>query len=88
MKLEVINGQRILTPDAEMFLCNEESRTISDKVYLGINADENAWTEITEAEKTVFEAKWYSEEFEEATETDYQNALAEMGGKSEWINRL
>ena len=25
---------------------------------------------------------------EQATEADYQNALAEMGGKSEWINRL
>ena len=79
MKLEVINGQRVLTPESGFFLCNKVDKVISDKVYLGINADEKTWTEITEEEKHLLESQWESESFEEVTEQDYQNALAEMG---------
>ena len=79
MKLETINNQRIITPADGMWLLNSKDRVISDKVYLGKNADESAWVEISESEKKQLEAEWESELFEEATEQDYQNALAEMG---------
>lgn len=60
-----------------MWLCNETDRAISDKVYLGINADENEWRDITEEEKTRLEQLWSEEtpEIEEATEADYISAL-------------
>ena len=72
MKLETINGIRVITPEADMWLCNEEQRVISDKVYLGVNADENDWHDVTEAEKANFEALWNAETpaETEATEAD------------------
>ena len=71
MKLETINNIRVITPNTDMWLCNEEQRVISDKVYLGVNANENDWRDITEAEKTRLEALWSAETTEtEATETD------------------
>ena len=79
MKLETINNQRIITPTDGMWLLNSKDRVISDKVFLGKNADESAWVEISESEKQRLEAEWESEILEEATEQDYQNALAEMG---------
>lgn len=79
MKIEIINGIRVVTPESEMWLCNETDRVISDKVYLGVNADETMWKDITEEEKVRLEELWNSEDFQDATEQDYQNALAEMG---------
>ena len=61
MKLETINGIRVITPEADMWLCNEEHQVISDKVYLGVNADETMWKDITENEKVNFEALWNTE---------------------------
>lgn len=83
MKLETINGIRVITPEADMWLCNEEQRVISDKVYLGVNANENDWHDITEAEKARFEELWNTETptEEEATEADYINALEDLGVK-------
>lgn len=82
MKLETINGIRVITPEADMWLCNETDKVISDKVYLGINADENEWRDITEEEKARLEEAW-SDETEpsdtEATESDYINALEDLG---------
>ena len=46
-----------------------------------VNADHLQWEEISEEEKLRLEAEWKSETFEEATETDYQNALSELGVK-------
>lgn len=81
MKLETINGIRVITPNADMWLCNEEQRVISDKVYLGINANENDWHDITETEKANFEVLWNAETptEEEATEADYISALEDLG---------
>ena len=79
MKIEIINGIRVVTPESEMWLCNETDKVISDKVYLGVNADETMWKDITEEEKARLEDLWNSEDFQQATEQDYQNALAEMG---------
>ena len=81
MKLETINGIRVITPEADMWLCNEAQQVISDKVYLGVNADENEWRDITEEEKASLEQLWSEEtpETDEATEADYINALEELG---------
>ena len=81
MKLETICGIRVITPNADMWLCNEAQQVISDKVYLGVNADENEWRDITEEEKARFEELWNTETppENEATEADYINALEELG---------
>lgn len=56
--------QRILIPDNGKYLYNETAQVISDdKVYLGINADETEWTEITEEQKQEIE-KQLNEELE------------------------
>ena len=81
MKLETINNQRIITPTNGMWLLNSKDRVISDKIYLGKNADESAWVEISESEKQRLEAEWETEMFEEATVEDYQDALKELGVK-------
>ena len=54
--------QRILIPDEDKYLYNEKEKVISDKVYLGKEADETEWQEITEAEKEQLEAEWAIEE--------------------------
>lgn len=82
MKIETINNQRILTPDNEMWLLNEKCQVISDKVYLGIEADESDWIEITLEEKARLEALWNGEtstDPNEATTTDLYNALGKLG---------
>ena len=70
MTLETINGIRVLTPSNGMWLCNSKDKVISDKVYLGVNADETAWTEIDEAEKSRLEDLWETETDEPAETTD------------------
>jgi hypothetical protein len=85
MKIETINGIRVATPESGMLLCNEEQKVICAKVYLGVNSDETLWKEITETEKAELEAMWSEEATpetpvdEEATESDYINALKELG---------
>lgn len=86
MKLETINGIRVITPEADMWLCNEEQQVISDKVYLGINANENDWHDITETEKENFEALWNAEipPETEATETsNYEKIIDILTGVDE-----
>lgn len=53
--------QRILIPDEGKYLYNENAKSISEEVYLGREADETEWTEITEAEKERLEAEWAEE---------------------------
>ena len=81
MKIEVINNIRVITPNDEMWLCNENDRVISDKVYLGVNANETMWKDITKTEKARLEILWNEETptENEATESDYISALEEMG---------
>lgn len=85
MKLETINGIRVITPEADMWLCNEEQQVISDKVYLGINADENDWHDITEEEKANFEVLWNTElPIENETETlNYEKIIDILTGNEE-----
>lgn len=80
MTTENINNQRILSPDANMWLCNQKHRVVSDKVYLGVEAEESEWVEITSEEKTRLEALWNAEtDPDEATTEDLYYALAELG---------
>lgn len=60
--------QRVLIPDADKWLYNSNAKVISDKVYLGKNADPSEWTEITTEEKDELESKWNSEIETEVTE--------------------
>lgn len=77
MKIETINNIRVAVPESGMFLCNENDRVISDsdKVYLGVNADETLWKEITETEKADLETLWNVENshatLDEGLEVDY-----------------
>ena len=57
----------ILIPDAGKHLYNAKERIITDKVYLGKQADPADWVEITPAEKERIEAEWT---VEEAAETE------------------
>lgn len=50
--------QRILIPDEGKWLYNEGEKVISDRVYLGKEADETAWVEITAEEKEQLEEEW------------------------------
>lgn len=57
MQIEVYE-QRILIPEEGKWLYNATDNVISDKVYLGINADASAWVEVTEEEKQKIEAEY------------------------------
>ena len=60
MKIQTYE-QRILIPEEGHFLVNHTAKTISDKVFLGINADANEWVEITAEEAEVLQQVWESE---------------------------
>lgn len=56
--------QRILIPDEGKWLYNENAKAISDKVYLGKDADASEWVEITTEEKEALEKEWEEVETE------------------------
>ena len=60
MKVETYE-QRILTPEEGKYLYNESAKVISDKVYLGKEADASEWVEITTEEKEALEREWEEE---------------------------
>ena len=76
MKVENVNGQRVLTPSENMYLYNVDAKVISDKVYLGKDANEKAWAEITEEAKIQLEAEWETEDYQEETKSDEEYAEA------------
>ena len=53
--------QRILIPEENKWLYNESAKVISDKVYLGKDADASEWVEITQEEKEALEKEWEEE---------------------------
>lgn len=80
MIIQEINGQRYGTPtEPNNYLCNANIQVITDSIWLAKESDGSEWTEITEEEKLQLESEWNAEDFSQATESDYQNALAEMG---------
>ena len=64
------NSIRILEPSDGKWLF--DGQTCSDKVYLGKNADASAWTEVDEYIEP-------SSDDEDATESDYIEALQDLG---------
>ena len=56
--------QRILIPEENKWLYNESAKVISDKVYLGKDADASEWVEITQEEKEALEREWEEVETE------------------------
>ena len=54
-------GIKILYPSENHFLYNAEAKTISDNVYLGKDANEGDWQEITLSEKGRLEEEWRKE---------------------------
>ena len=50
--------QRILIPEENKWLYNESAKVVSDKVYLGKDADASEWVEITQEEKEALEKEW------------------------------
>ena len=57
MKVETYE-QRILIPEKGKWLYNENAKVISDKVYLGKEADASEWVEINTEEKEALEVQW------------------------------
>lgn len=49
--------QRILIPEENKWLYNDSAKVISDKVYLGKEADASEWVEITQEEKEAIESQ-------------------------------
>lgn len=79
MKIVEKENFKIVTPTEDMLICNRSEKIISDELTMPLGAGLAQWEEISEEEKQRLEAEWESEIFEEATESDYQNALAELG---------
>ena len=71
-----MENQKPLTPTEGNWLYNEKEKIITDLVYLGIEADESEWIEISSEEKARLEALWNEEE---ATTEDLYEALARLG---------
>lgn len=57
MKVETYE-QRVLIPEDGKWLYNASAKVISDKVYLGKEADASEWVEITTEEKEELEKEW------------------------------
>ena len=60
MKIQTYE-QRILIPEEGYCLVNHEAKVVSDKVYLGINADAEDWAEIALEEAEVLQKVWEEE---------------------------
>ena len=52
---------KVLYPSENHYLYNAEAKTISDKVFLGKDANESDWQEITLSEKERLEEEWEKE---------------------------
>lgn len=61
---------KVLYPSENHFLYNAEARTISDKVFLGKDANESDWQEITLGEKKRLEEEWEKEAKEMGNNAD------------------
>lgn len=71
-----MENQRPLIPDEGNWLYNEKEKIITDLVYLGVEAEESDWVEISTEEKARLEALWSEDE---ATKEDLYSALADLG---------
>lgn len=60
MKIQTYE-QRILIPEEGYLIVNHQTKVVSDKVYLGINADASEWIEVTIEEAEVLQKQWEEE---------------------------
>lgn len=77
-----MDNQKPLIPTEGNWLYNEKEKLITDLVFLGIEAGELDWVEISTEKKTKLEALWNEENSvdpDEASKEDLYNALAELG---------
>lgn len=72
---------KVVTPTENMLICNRSEKIVSDELTMPLGAGLAQWEEITTEEAEALQKQWESGDFAEATEADYQNALAEMGVK-------
>lgn len=79
MKIIEKENYKVVTPTEKEWLCNRAEKIISDELTMPLGAGLAQWEEITTEEKLQLEKQWEDADFSEATEADYQNALAEMG---------
>lgn len=49
--------QRVLIPDSGKYLYNAKDKIVSDRVYLGKNAEQSDWKEITQEQKAAMETE-------------------------------
>ena len=57
MKVEMYE-QKVLIAEENKWLYNANSKVVSDKVFLGKEADASEWVEITMEEKEALEKEW------------------------------
>lgn len=79
MKIIEKENYKVVTPTEKEWLCNRAEKIVSDELTMPLSAGLAQWEEITTEEVEALQKQWESEVFEEATEADYQEALAEMG---------
>lgn len=79
MKIVEKENYKTVTSNEKELLCKRTEKIISDELIMPLSAGLALWEEITTEEAEALQKQWESELLEEATETDYQNALAEMG---------
>lgn len=79
MKIVEKENYKVVTPTENMLICNRSEKIISDELTMPLGAGLALWEEITVDEAEILKNQWETESSNEATEEDYQNALAEMG---------
>ena len=82
MKLETINGIRIITPETDMWLCNETDTPSRARLVADENAILTNGTTETEVVDVMLDEVdlWHEIGIaDEATEADYINALEDLG---------
>lgn len=79
MKIVEKENFKVVTPTEKEWLCNRAEKIVSDELTMPLGAGLELWEEITTEEAEELQKQWESADFSEATEADYQNALAEMG---------
>lgn len=79
MKIIEKENYKVVTPTEKEWLCNRAKKIISDELTMPLGAGLAQWEEITTEEAEALQKQWESTDFSEATEADYQSALAEMG---------
>lgn len=60
MRIETYT-QRVLYPSDEHYLVNRIAKTVSDRVFLGVDADASEWEEVPKEEARIIMEEWEKE---------------------------